>query len=188
MRSMRARSSVSEGGQLEGLHHGGRSGVDGEVGSMFVPIRDAESSIPIRRADGACYMFRSLLGAATILVLAAAPASAQQRAYAVDGDTLRVGRERVRIVGLDTPEMRGQCPRERAMARQARDRMAQLVAGGVRLSPSGRDRYGRMLAVVRDSRGRDVAQVMIREGLPRPYEGGRRAGWCGTHSAPSPTG
>ena len=123
-------------------------------------------------------MFRSLLVAATTLLLAVAPASAQQRAYAVDGDTLRVGRERVRIIGLDTPEMRGQCPRENAMARQARDRMAQLVAGGVRLAPSGRDRYGRLLAVVRDNRGRNVAQVMIREGRARLYEAGRRAGWC----------
>jgi len=121
-------------------------------------------------------MFRNLIGAA--LILLAMPAAAQQRAYAVDGDTLRVGRERVRIMGLDTPELHGRCPREIAMARRAQARMGQLVAGGVLLSPHGRDRYGRLLAVVRDRSGRDVAQVMIREGLARPYEGSRRNGWC----------
>jgi endonuclease YncB( thermonuclease family) len=35
-----------------------------------------------------------------------------------------------------------------------------------------------MLAVVRDARGRDVAGILIGEGLARPYHGGRRSGWC----------
>lgn len=123
-------------------------------------------------------MVRTVLGAVAAMMACAAPAAAQQRAYAVDGDTLRVGGERVRIMGLDTPELHGRCPREVAMARRAQARMGQLVAGGVFLSPHGRDRYGRLLAVVRDRSGRDLALVMIREGLARPYEGGRRDGWC----------
>jgi len=45
--------------------------------------------------------------------------------------------------------------------------MAELIAGGVTLRPHGRDRYWRLLVVVTDSRGRDVAVVMIREGLAR---------------------
>jgi len=57
--------------------------------------------------------------------------------------------------------------------------MSALVAGGVTLQPHGRDRYRRLLAVVRDRQGRDVAAVLIREGLARPYGGERRAGWCG---------
>jgi hypothetical protein len=32
--------------------------------------------------------------------------------------------------------------------------------------------------VVRDRHGRDLAQVMIGERHARPYEGGRREGWC----------
>lgn len=113
-------------------------------------------------------------------VLAASPAAAQLRCRTVDGDTLRCGAERVRVVGLDAPELHGRCPREIRQARAAKDRLAELVAGGVTLRTRGRDRYRRLLAVVRDRQGRDVAAVMIREGLARPYDGrGRRAGWCG---------
>jgi endonuclease YncB( thermonuclease family) len=102
------------------------------------------------------------------------------RCIATDGDTLRCGQERVRVMGLDAPELRRpRCPAERSLARAARDRLAGLVAQGVTLRPMGRDRYGRTLAVVRTRDGRDVAAVLIREGLARPYDGrGRRAGWC----------
>lgn len=100
------------------------------------------------------------------------------RCRAVDGDTLRCGAERVRLVGLDTPEMQGRCPAESRLARRAQARLAALAADGVTLQPEGRDRYDRLLAVVRDRAGRDLASIMIREGLARPYGGGRRAGWC----------
>jgi endonuclease YncB( thermonuclease family) len=33
--------------------------------------------------------------------------------------------------------------------------------------------------VVRDRQGRDVALVLIREGLARPYGGEGRRSWCG---------
>jgi len=122
---------------------------------------------------------RNLAAAALVALLAAHPAAAQQRARVVDGDTIRVGGERIRMMGLDAPETHGQCPRENAMARAARDRLQQLVAGGVYLRRHGRDRYGRTLAVVQDRAGRDLAQVLIRERLARPYDGrGRRQGWC----------
>jgi hypothetical protein len=90
------------------------------------------------------------------------PALALERAHAVDGDTIRVDGERVRVMGLDAPEMRGQCPLEVTAARRAKDRRAELVAGGVTLRPHGRDRYRRLLAVVEDSRGRDVAALRPR--------------------------
>jgi endonuclease YncB( thermonuclease family) len=61
----------------------------------------------------------------------------------------------------------------------ARDRLAVLVKDGATLEPHGRDRYRRLLPVVRDHRGRNVALVMIREGHARPYDGhGHRLGWC----------
>ena len=119
--------------------------------------------------------------AALLLALLASPADAQGwRCRATDGDTLRCGRGRVRVVGLDAPELhRPRCPAELRLARAATARMDSLVASGVTLRPRGRDRYGRLLAVVRDRQGRDVAMVLIREGLARPYDGrGRRRGWC----------
>lgn len=75
--------------------------------------------------------------------------------------------------------MRGECLHEIRMARAARDRLAGLVSRGVTIEPRGRDRYRRLLAVVRDRQGRDVAELLIREGLARAYSGrGRRQGWC----------
>jgi micrococcal nuclease len=74
--------------------------------------------------------------------------------------------------------MHAQCGREFDLAWRATNRMSELIADGVELEPHGRDQYGRVLAVVTDAQGRDVAAVMISEGLARPYWGGRRDGWC----------
>lgn len=123
------------------------------------------------------------LGPAVLLLLLAGfgPARALEPATAVDGDTIRARGQSVRVIGLDAPEIRGRCRAEKRLALRARDRMAALVRGGVTMQVRGRpvDRYGRPLRVVRDSRGRDVAEVMIAEGLARPYHGERRRGWCG---------
>jgi endonuclease YncB( thermonuclease family) len=117
-----------------------------------------------------------ILAVALAAVACGGQAAAQLQCRAVDGDTLRCGPERVKIMGLDAPEMRGRCPVEIRLAQSGRARMSVLVAGGVMLQPHGRDRYRRLLAVVRDRQGRDVAAVMIREGLARPYGGERRRG------------
>lgn len=117
-------------------------------------------------------------GALAALLLAP-PAAAQPSLRVIDGDTIAVRGAPVRIIGLDAPELHGRCPRETALARRARDRLAQLLSGGATITRRGRDRYGRGLAVVQDAQGRDVAQVLISEGLARAYDGrGRREGWC----------
>lgn len=115
------------------------------------------------------------------LLLLPALASAQSRAScrAIDGDSLVCGSERIRIMGLDAPELRGRCHAETRLARAAQARMQQLVARGVTIERRGRDRYRRTLAVVRARGGQDVADIMIRERLARPYDGrGPRRGWC----------
>jgi micrococcal nuclease len=113
------------------------------------------------------------------LLLLAAPANARQACRAIDGDSLVCGSERIRVVGFDAPELRGQCRAEVRLARAARARMQQLVARGITLERRGQDRYRRTLAVVRVRGGQDVAHIMIRERLGRAYDGsGRRQGWC----------
>lgn len=116
-----------------------------------------------------------------LLLLFPVLASAQARApcRAIDGDSLVCGQERVRIMGLDAPELRGRCRAETRLARAAHARMQQLMARGVTLELRGRDRYRRTLAVVRVRGGQDVAAIMIRERLARAYDGrGSRRGWC----------
>ena len=74
----------------------------------------------------------------------------------VDGDTIHVSvdgrRERVRYIGVDTPESRRPGTPVQCFARAASAFNARLVAGRrVRLSTDveRRDRYGRLLAYVR---------------------------------------
>jgi len=113
------------------------------------------------------------------LLLAAGPALAQQRAEVIDGDTLRVGGRRVRMAGLDAPELHGRCAEETRLAQAAAARLRDLVADGVVLQLLGSERWHRQLAVVRDLAGRDLAEILIRDGLARRYDGrGRRGGWC----------
>ena len=84
----------------------------------------------------------------------------------------------VRIRGIDTPELRGKCPAEKAAALAAKDRLAALLAGPVQLLHVEPDKYaGRVDADVSVS-GQSVAAVLIAEGLARPYTGGARQGWC----------
>lgn len=102
-----------------------------------------------------------------------------QACRALDGDTIRCGETRVRLAGLDAPELRARCEAERRLALAATERLSALLEGGVRLTETGEDRFGRTLAVVRNAEGEDVAGVLIREGLARPYHGrGPREGWC----------
>ena len=70
---------------------------------------------------------------------------------AVDGDTLRCGAERVRLIGIDAPEFPGHCRAGRSCvqgdAQVSKEALARNVRGQqVRLERHGRDRYGRTLA------------------------------------------
>lgn len=136
----------------------------------------------------------------TLALLAAAgfPVSAAQQRLAgpvqaivervVDGDTLAVraqiwlGQEvrvLVRLGGADTPELHGACRRERELALHAQ-RFARDFAGmRVFLTEIDQDKYGgRVLALVSNAQGADLAQALIKAGLARPYDGGARGDWC----------
>jgi len=98
----------------------------------------------------------------------------------IDGDTISVDGERIRIIGIDAPEIRrAKCDAEYRRGMAAKAHLGVLVAGGVQIRSQGRDRYRRTLAIVRDMQGRDVAAILIGEGLARAYDGrGRRQSWC----------
>jgi len=107
----------------------------------------------------------------------------------IDGDTFEASAAiwldqeisvRVRIEGIDAPELRARCDAERRGAEAARDYLARRIEGGqVRLSAVRYDKYGgRVDAMVADSGG-DIAHAMIHARLARPYDGGHRDGWCG---------
>ena len=109
--------------------------------------------------------------------------------YVIDGDTfaatVKLENEvrisvRVRILGIDAPEMNGECESEIKLARRSRDRLVELLPEGsiIRLSEIKDDKYlGRINANVKMADGRDVAMIMLKEKLARPYGGGKRQGW-----------
>ena len=97
----------------------------------------------------------------------------------IDGDTFHYGGEKIRIADIDTPELRGRCAYETALAARATARMAALLAAGpFELQRVGRDedRYGRKLRVVTRN-GRSLGDQMVSEGLARTWSG-RREPWC----------
>lgn len=83
-----------------------------------------------------------------------------------DGDTIRMGDERIRLIGIDAPEIHG-CRQGRVCVPgdgQASKRSLQAMMGGkVSVQRVGRDRYGRTLANVYVG-GRNVACAQIRRG------------------------
>jgi endonuclease YncB( thermonuclease family) len=107
----------------------------------------------------------------------------------IDGDTLTVrarlwlGLElatRVRIRGIDTPELHSTCAAEKQMAAEARRRLAALAGDSVRLANIADDKYGgRVDADVASLQGIDLKAAMLASGLAHPYDGsGARADWC----------
>ncbi|MDO8879100.1 MAG: thermonuclease family protein [Pseudolabrys sp.] len=88
---------------------------------------------------------------------------------------------RVRLRGIDAPEMSARCADERTKAEAARDALLRLLnEGSVAVSRIGQDKYGgRVDADVSTTRTGDVAATLIERGLVRRYAGGKREGWCG---------
>ena len=111
----------------------------------------------------------------------------------IDGDTLVVTAPvwlgivvtaSVRLRGIDTPELRGHCPREKELAQQAQAYLADKATAQVRLTNIEGDKYyGRVEAdVATVPGGLSLAQAMLASGLARPYDGGKRGDWCGLAS------
>jgi endonuclease YncB( thermonuclease family) len=107
----------------------------------------------------------------------------------IDGDTFEARvhvwpgldiTTKVRLRGIDAPELKAHCPAERAMAEAARDALRDmLAAGAVGVSAVTPDKYGGR--VVADAATRSVGSVSAElqaKGLARSYGGGRRRGWC----------
>ncbi len=155
-----------------------------------------------------------------LLVLGAAPASGAEDILTgpvpaaveevIDGDTLRVrariwlGQDLaiyVRLAGVDAPETRGACARERELAQRARDFVASRLAlgrdpggdpgGDPSGDPSGdvepsvqlrEVRYGkyarRVVARVETEAGLDLSAALLAASLAQPYDGGPRPVWC----------
>jgi len=90
----------------------------------------------------------------------------------VDGDTLLLeGGERVRLLGVDAPELAREGRAGEAGAKEAKEFLRRLAEGRrVRLELDGepKDKYGRTLAYVFTEEGEMANEELIRAGLAEP--------------------
>lgn len=97
--------------------------------------------------------------------------------HVIDGDSLRIRGEEIRLAGIDAPELAQTCTREgrswgcghaarAALEREAR-RGAMVCVG------SRQDRYRRLLAVCKVD-GREINAALVRAGLAFAYGGYER--------------
>ena len=107
-----------------------------------------------------------------------------------DGDTFRANikeyppligyRMGIRINGIDTPEMRGKCQKEKTLAREAKQfTVAKLrAAKKIELRNMKRGKYFRIVADVHVD-GKNLGKMLINSGLAVPYDGGHKGkNWC----------
>lgn len=77
--------------------------------------------------------------------------------HVTDGDTIRCGRERVRLLGIDAPELPGHCSPGRHCVTgdpfASSNSLSAAMRGSLRIERVGNDRYGRTLALVTGPRG-----------------------------------
>jgi micrococcal nuclease len=147
------------------------------------------------------HMSRILI--ATLLILAPALPIASERSSlrmsvegpvdaelisVIDGDTLLVEARPwpqhhvtvlVRIRGIDAPELKAKCQSARRAAERAKERLADLAHGRIRLTNIAGDKYfGRVVADVSVGDADDVGASLLAQGLVKAYDGGRRVQSC----------
>jgi len=113
----------------------------------------------------------------------------------IDGDTFEARvhlspdlnpTTRVRLRGIDAPELKASCAQELQMAEAATGALRALLGqGDVTIFNIGPDKYsGRVVADVATRRTGNVSTAMLAAGHARSYNGGRRNGWCANAGQP----
>ncbi len=151
------------------------------VGAALGPVattRSGQSGVPLSASTGEAAAPSTLRAGHPVDVL-----------RVLDGDTFEArvrlwpGLEmttKVRLRGIDAPELKGRCDEERAKAVAARDALqAMLGQGDVGISAVALDKYGgRIIADASTRATPDIAAALLGAGLARGYGGARRESWC----------
>ncbi len=92
----------------------------------------------------------------------------------IDGDSLHADGKRIRLTGIDAPELLQTCrdaqAREWPCGQAAKTRLLELVSRGkVACTARGHDRYGRTLAVCSAGGTADLGEALVREGYAVSY-------------------
>ncbi|MEZ5790252.1 MAG: thermonuclease family protein [Nitratireductor sp.] len=125
-----------------------------------------------------------MIRAFLVALLLASPASAmpfcagpERITCVVDGDTVWIDGEKIRLASIDAPEAGGKCFAERDLAARSAEFLRRfLEAGDPAIERSGMDRYGRTLARIWVGRA-EAGEALVAAGLARPWKG-HREDWC----------
>jgi len=139
------------------------------------------------------YNLLILAGFLALLPITANAAEIQLREFrdrvCYDGDTCYIDvpflpdslrKMSIRILGIDTPEIRGKCDKEKELALEAREfaNKAFREANEIDYQDLGWDKYGGRLLTNVYLDGKLYSKMIIDAGLARPYDGGTKEGWC----------
>lgn len=141
----------------------------------------------IRRTIGLAVLVIGVLAASSTLaaqpmlqVCLAGQPNTLDKTCVVDGDTLWLNGENIRLEGFDTPEPQTQIcggDQEKELAALASARLMELLNTNTwTVERSGADRYGRTLATIRIG-GRDIGEWLVEERLARWWPDGHEW-WC----------
>ena len=86
----------------------------------------------------------------------------------------------IRVNGIDTPEIRGKCDKEKYDAKQAKGMVEEFLKDAERidLKNMGRGKYFRIVADVYAD-GENLAEALVDSGMAVKYDGGKKnAHWC----------
>ena len=102
----------------------------------------------------------------------------------VDGDTfdcildlgfdVKLHKQRVRLAGIDTPESRTRDLAEKKLGLAAKERLKELCGGKFKIKSLGKGKYGRILGIPYTEDGKDICQMLIKEGHAVAYDGGKK--------------
>ena len=150
---------------------------------MTPPAESTSSAASTAVRAGRLRNWRGALPACVLLLLpfganAACPlppgAKAVRVAYVIDGDTvILVGGERVRLIGIDAPEIGHEGTPDMPYGRAAKDALRRAISRSgwsVRIAPGRErlDRHDRELANLYDRSGQNLSEQLLRLGLAYP--------------------
>jgi len=106
-----------------------------------------------------------------------------------DGDTIRINIDsfpdiigkniRVRLKGIDAPEIKGKCQKENNLAIMAREYLRNAInkSNQIELRNIERGKYFRIVGELYID-GENISKDLIKEKLAYIYHGGKRRSWC----------
>jgi len=110
----------------------------------------------------------------------------------VDGDTVHVKvriwlglyqEVAVRVRGIDAPEIsQPKCPKEKELGLKAKGFLESVLTKQptINLTKISEDKYGgRVDASLETTDGKDIGELLLKEGLAHPYNVRKKKSWCG---------